>query len=396
VNTIVEIATSTVPWDRTYLLIFRAKNSIRPIKQVFPSLLAKLLEKDYSNSIRSGFECTGIFPVNVERALSRLPDEDPEVETHVQQQLLNKLHEMRFNPGPTTHAKRPAKKDKLPPGASYTCTAEGGRVGLLVGSGDAENAVNNSDESSSDEEQSKVIRNIIKRISSKKPRLEDPELEEESEEEKTEEDESEEDESGGDQPELDMPDTADVDETLDAAAALPDYPPEVFVVAIYQGDWYVGQVLKKDGEPEADLDDSYVFISFMERAQGDLLKWPQRSDMLNTHKDDVLFVCEPPIPSASSSSSRSTTFALSKSDLNKAKQMFMLAKAYYLTKSSLVLGVLFCPCCLVLAVLSLLSCPCCLAHAVSTLLSCPCFLVLAVTLYHACVSAILYLQYGKV
>ncbi len=55
----------------------------------------------------------------------------------------------------------------------------------------------------------------------------------------------------------------------------------VLVVAIYQGNWYFGQVLNKDSEPEADLDNCYLFISFMEWAQGDLLKC---SDILNTHK----------------------------------------------------------------------------------------------------------------
>jgi len=42
---------------------------------VFPSLLSRLLEKNYSACIRSGFEGTGLYPVNVERATSKLPAE---------------------------------------------------------------------------------------------------------------------------------------------------------------------------------------------------------------------------------------------------------------------------------------------------------------------------------
>jgi hypothetical protein len=93
--------------------------------------------------------------------------------------------------------------------------------------------------------------------------------------------------------------------------------------------------MEKDGEPEAELGDNYIFLNFMERTQGDLLKWPKRADMLNMLKDDVLFTCQAPIPCAATSSSRSTTFSLTKSELNKAKHMFMLEKAYYPTKNSL-------------------------------------------------------------
>lgn len=163
---------------------------------MFPTLLKKLLEKDFGSAIRSGFESTGIFPVNLERALSKLPEEDQEAETHVQQQLLNKLSLMRYNPGPTTHAKRPSNKEKLPAGASYTCSAEGGRVGLPDDTSDT----GDSDESSSEEERSETVRNIIQRLSRKRPhQVEENELEQEEDDE--DEDDAEEIlEADGDQP----------------------------------------------------------------------------------------------------------------------------------------------------------------------------------------------------
>jgi hypothetical protein len=101
---------------------------------------------------------------------------------------------------------------------------------------------------------------------------------------------------------------------------------------MYGEDWFVGQVLDKEIEPEAEMDNNYVFINFMKRTAGDLLQWPKRLDHLNVLKDDILFICQPPTPSQATSSSRSTTFSLSKADLNKAKSMFMIAKAYYPTK----------------------------------------------------------------
>jgi hypothetical protein len=47
-------------------------------------------------------------------------------------------------------------------------------------------------------------------------------------------------------------------------------------------------------------------------------------------------MCQAPAPSAATSSSRSTTFSLSKGDLIKAKKMFMIAKAYYPTNADCV------------------------------------------------------------
>jgi hypothetical protein len=90
-------------------------------KSVFPSLLSKLMEKDYSHSVRSGFESCGFIPLSLHKALSKLPVEDREVESTVQRQLLQKLNDMRYNQPAPAQATRPRKKDRLPAGASYTC-----------------------------------------------------------------------------------------------------------------------------------------------------------------------------------------------------------------------------------------------------------------------------------
>jgi hypothetical protein len=103
------------------------------------------------------------------------------------------------------------------------------------------------------------------------------------------------------------------------------YLPSSFVVAVYGEDWFVGEVRDMEGEPE-----DYVFISYMKRTAGDLLQMPKHLDLLNVLKDDILF-CQAPTPSRATSSSRSTTFSLSKSDLKKANNLFMLYKAYYPT-----------------------------------------------------------------
>jgi hypothetical protein len=98
-------------------------------KQQFPGLLKQLMDHDFSDAIRSGFESCGLYPFNPERGLSKLPKDNREVESNVQKQLLEKLSSMRYNQPANKHAKRPSKKDKLPAGASYTCLP--GMVGVV-------------------------------------------------------------------------------------------------------------------------------------------------------------------------------------------------------------------------------------------------------------------------
>jgi hypothetical protein len=61
----------------------------------------------------------------------------------------------------------------------------------------------------------------------------------------------------------------------------------------------------------------------------DHFKWPDKADKLNTLKEDVLFACGAPNPSKVTSSSRSITYSLSKSEQKKANSMILSYKAYY-------------------------------------------------------------------
>jgi hypothetical protein len=76
---------------------------------------------------------------------------------------------------------------------------------------------------------------------------------------------------------------------------------------------------------------TYVYLSFMQwvMKDRDLFKWPDKDDKLNTVLEDVLFVCSAPLPSPTTSSSRSIMYGLSKDDTKKANAM--LNKAYYHT-----------------------------------------------------------------
>jgi hypothetical protein len=310
---------------------------------VFPSLLKKLMEKDFGSAIRSGFECTGIYPVNPERVLSKLPKEQREVDTDIQQQLLNRLNLMRYSPGPNTKAPRPKKKDKLPAGASYTCTPEGAVV-ALPDDGDVESPLpappapkrarqrqpdgdassrddsssqesdseSNSDNSSSDDEDSSSggdmsdsevssseelgtgIRAIVQRH--KKKLLEKEERKKKKMQEKEDRQKAEE----GERPRKKDAErqSTDISEgEMSAEKETCQYKPGSYVVVLYERDWYVAQVLDKEQEQQAERDENYVFLNFMKKTHtGDSLQWPSKTDVLNVLREDILFSCAPPHP----------------------------------------------------------------------------------------------------
>jgi len=95
----------------------------------------------------------------------------------------------------------------------------------------------------------------------------------------------------------DQPAAAEVQEDIDFSVGN-------YIVAKYDEGWFLGQILSKEEEPGADPGDQYVYVSYMERVGVQQVKWPARPDLLNTLKSDVYFGCDPPVPSAGSSSSR--------------------------------------------------------------------------------------------
>lgn len=344
-------------------------------KQEFPKLLNKLMEKDYSNAIGGGFEATGIFPFNPDRVLAKLPQENREnVVSDVHKQLLKKLSGMRYSPAATTSAQRPKKKDKLPPGASYTCAPGGPIVAPAVDADDVddpsvqvagpsrrmlcfgdsasellENSGSSSDSedsSSSEPERARMVKSIIARLGRKRPLQEADEQERGTCTETSTDSEEDDDQQNSKQGENDRQENEKQDKEQDneqdnkQVEVVAEYPPGCYVVAVYEEDWYVGQVMEKEGEPEAEEREEYLFINFMMRTAGEKLQWPRRLDHLNVLKVDILFSCQPPTPSPGTSSSRSITYSLSKEELKKAKRLFMLNKAYYPT-SILPLMVIF-------------------------------------------------------
>lgn len=262
----------------------------------------------------------------MEKILEKLPSEAAagDVQSDVQRVLVNRLAQLRYNPPPITRAVRPKKKDKLPAGETYTCRAKDNvpteddsttdeempdpaprtRNRVLKESSDSSDYSDSSGTGTSDDERSLAVRKIIARLSKykKRPREEEKEddveaehqrddVEEEPEEDNEVEDndvevEHQEAETGGLEHKKLQPEQAGV--LHKKPEEPPAYLPESFIVAAYLGDWYVGEVIEKNGQPEAEPSEEYLLVSFMEKMPGDLLKWPRKPDILNTLKVGLL------------------------------------------------------------------------------------------------------------
>jgi hypothetical protein len=72
-------------------------------------------------NIRAGFAVCGIYPLNIQRVLSRLPPERTAVQNEMSAQLTEELKKSRY--GDPEKATRAKKANRLPPGVSYTVSA---------------------------------------------------------------------------------------------------------------------------------------------------------------------------------------------------------------------------------------------------------------------------------
>jgi len=310
-------------------------------KSSFPGLLARLLDKDYSNSIISGFAATGLFPFDPERVLRKFPEDAGPTSTAVETALLNRLSDMRYNPGQTKRAQRPSKKDKLPAGESYSCAGPSNPRGAgdaeeeedensdsdssnsyksssssgeedesseeEEGGSDRDKSDTDEDERARDEERSENVRKIIKRLEKPLKKLAQSRAGRSRQQEENED---------------------DVEE---------GYPPGVYVAVVYDEDWWVGEVRDKECEPDADPDEDFLFVNFMEK--GKQLRWPEKLDMLNVPKRDILCMVRPPTITVGCSSSRAVSFQLSSSDQKNVVALFNAHKAYYFTTVKLTVPV---------------------------------------------------------
>ncbi len=79
-----------------------------------------------------------------------------------------------------------------------------------------------------------------------------------------------------------------------ASPDMSQFPVGCYLVAVYEGEWHVGQVVDKKESKIHDLGPKYVHVNFMEKVSGKFLKWPARKDIINVFGEDILFQCHEP------------------------------------------------------------------------------------------------------
>jgi hypothetical protein len=64
------------------------------------------------------------------------------------------------------------------------------------------------------------------------------------------------------------------------------------MVAVYENDWFIGQVEGEDPDTE---EEGYTLVKYMEKKGHNRFLWGAQ-DMLKTRNNDILLLVDPPIP----------------------------------------------------------------------------------------------------
>jgi hypothetical protein len=185
-----------------------------------------------------GLTCIAIY---VPKPLQKLPAENRDVESEVQQVLLQKLNDMRYSQPTPARANRPKKKDKLPPGSSLTCLpGKEPLIGMPVdvnvevetssADSDSDDDGGNSSIAKASAARAKKARNDYWKDGEDYSSEENEESEDENSEDEKSEDENREDENSEDEnsEEREEEKVDDLEE---------EYQPGSFVVAVYEDLW---------------------------------------------------------------------------------------------------------------------------------------------------------------
>lgn len=197
-------------------------------KPNFPGMLKRLLDQvDHKRLLPAAFKACGLYPLDVDRALRDIPNKEDsqQIARHLDSSLLKKLETQRYG----DQQKKPPRGKALPAGQSYSAKYMA--------------------------------------------RDEEEEDEDESEDEEEDEEEDGDLESGPDElPELNRP-------VVSAAAGK-----TTLLVAIYEGEWFVAERLAdQSGVPAGS-----VKLTYMAPRGINVFVWPERPDIMETLKEDIL------------------------------------------------------------------------------------------------------------
>jgi hypothetical protein len=258
-------------------------NQVGVPKTDFPRLMKTLLERaNPGQHLPAAFKKCGLYPVDVEKAVERIPHRNMECPASTKELLDSSFGEKldQLTGFSKTAKPKRGKKIKVPAGKSYTDVQEE----------DCENE--EAEEDDDDEEEEVPIR------SRKSAHISESDSDEE------------------------LPDPAE--EAADDPGAggswrggstSSSFPVGCFVVAVYDKTWYLAQVEAEEPEEESE---GYILLKYMERKGHNQFIWGKVCDTLKTVDKDILLRIEPPIPVSS------RLWGLPKDVLKEVEKLFMV------------------------------------------------------------------------
>jgi hypothetical protein len=291
---------------RALLTKYKEKNPKQAgiTKVEFPRLLAELLTTaNPGQHLEAAFNKCGLYPVNAARAVERIPAKTMECDTDTTRELMDStfgdtLEKLRgFD---KEKKKQPrGKKIKVLPGQSYSAEV---------------------DEQDDEEDEEDEIELDEMEVDELLEGMQDKEQEKDEEEVDRREErwrrtirsivESDSDQDYDEEEEVDRPKPA------------PEHAVGSFVVAVYDGNWFIAQVEAEEPENECE---GFTLLKYMERHGNNQFSWGQKIDQLKTINTDILAKVDPPIPISS------RHYGLPKDSVKKIETLFrVLWSIFYL------------------------------------------------------------------
>jgi hypothetical protein len=278
---------------RTVLQAYKDKHptQIGLPKTDFPRLLAETLDRaDPGKNMAAAFNKCGLYPVNIDRAVERIPDREMECDDSIREILHSNLGEKleQLRGDPSSQKKKPrGKKTKIPAGMSYTAVQEDEEEEETEDDPDEilQPSTSNSkkgDKKMEDKEEQSSQKNRNKYRYQQRFSMESESESDEAEELPNLDDSEEEEEQGKGE--------------MDSEEETDGYMVGSFVVAVYDKKWYIAQVEGEDPEEECK---GFTLLKYMERRGENQFVWGQVRDTLKTNNQDILLKVEPPIPVSS-------------------------------------------------------------------------------------------------
>lgn len=252
------------------------------IKSAFPGLLNEMVKRaEPERLMEAAFRKCGLFPINKDEVLDRLPRVGGPATT-ASRELLDATFSERLNKlrGTDKAADSRQRGKKVPPGKDYTAQPEyesGSEEDINLD--DREN-----EESEVEDSEEELVRPTAKRFHSQMDSSSEDDLDVELEPEPS--------TSSGKGKGPGKGKSSAKKSQPELASTQPEYPVGYYVVAMYEKQWYIAQV---EGEDPEDETPGCTLLKYMARKGDNRFLW-SKPDVFKTRNCDILLRTDPPIP----------------------------------------------------------------------------------------------------